>query len=658
MAPFGTDRASTRPPPNPPAAERKTRPGCALLACGALLAGAANAEVQLAANSVSNLTRLSIEELAQVEVSSVSKRPERLSDAAAAVYVITREDIRHAGVSTLPEVLRLAPNLQVARVNAHSYAITARGFNNASANKLLVMIDGRSVYTPLHSGVFWDAQDVMPADIERIEVVSGPGGTLWGANAVNGVINIITRSAADTLGTVATVVAGDAQRGAGLRHGMRLGEGIALRGYARSFRYDHSERAGEVAVADAWKRSQAGFRADGGRPASAWTLQGDVQDGEAQVPGSPDRHVKGANLLARFSHELDARSGVRVQAYVDTYSRKQPGFFSQDLDTLDIDLQHHWVSDGGHELVWGGGYRHHRDDTSGGALLAFEPARSKLTYANLFVQDTIPLGQRAKLTAGVKVERNSTTGIEYQPNLRLAWKPSEQGLLWAAVSRALRTPSRLDRDFQVFVNLGPPYNGRLLGGPDFVSERLTAYEVGYRGQPNPMLSYSVNAFVNDYDRLRSVESNGSGAFVLANKVKGRSYGLEAWGSLEASDTWRLHAGLSLLRQRLSFETDSTDPGLPTAGGNDPRYQLTLRSNWALPRDLNLHLGLRRVGALPNPPVPGYTAVDARLGWVVSPSLEVSLTGLNLLDDGHAEFGAAPGRSEFGQQLLLRLTWSL
>ncbi|CAG1014645.1 Colicin I receptor [Burkholderiaceae bacterium] len=623
-----------------------------------LLVGTAAAEVQLAANSASQLTRLSIEELAQVEVSSVSRRPERLSDAAAAIYVITREDIRLAGVATLAEALRLAPNLQVARTNAHGYAVSARGFNDTSANKLLVMIDGRTVYTPLHSGVFWDAQDVMLADVERIEVVSGPGGTLWGANAVNGVINILTRPAADTQGTVATLVAGNDERGAALRHGLQLGASAAVRAYARSFRFDQSERADGAAAGDAWKRSQAGFRVDGHRNASAWTLQGDVQDGEARVPGAPTRQVKGANLLARLRHEFDARSGLTVQMYWDQYSRKQPGFFSEDLDTVDIDVQHHWLSDGGHELVWGGGYRHQRDDTRGGALLAFEPARSTLTFANVFAQDTITLGERGKLTIGLKAERNSYTGTEYQPNVRLSWKASEQAMVWAAVSRALRTPSRLDRDFQVFIDLPPPYGGRLLGGPDFTSERLTAYEIGYRGQPNERLSYSVNAFVNDYDRLRSVESNGSGDFVLGNKVKGRSHGIEAWGSLQASDTWRLHAGLSLLRKKLSFEAGSTDPGSASAGANDPRYQLMLRSNWSLPRNLTLNLGLRHVDALPSPAVARYTALDASLGWVVSPSFEVSLSGFNLLDDRHAEFGAAPGRSEFGRHVLLRLTWTL
>ncbi|HEY0857676.1 MAG TPA: TonB-dependent receptor [Albitalea sp.] len=631
---------------------------CAWLACGVLLGGSAAAEVQLAASSASQLTRLSIEELAQVEVSSVSRRAERLSDAPAAVYVITREDIRLAGVATLPEALRLAPNLQVARADAHTYAITARGFNSTSANKLLVMIDGRSVYTPLHSGVFWDAQDVMLADIERIEVVSGPGGTLWGANAVNGVIDIITRSAADTQGTVARLIAGNDLRGAALRHGLAWDEDGAVRAYARSHRFDHSERADGSAVADAWKRSQAGFRADWRRSASAWTLQGDVQDGEARVPGSPSRHVKGANLLARLRHEFDARSGLSVQVYWDQYSRRQPGFFSEDLDTIDLDVQHHWVSDGGHELVWGGGYRHQRDDTRGGALFAFEPARSTLTFANLFAQDTVALGERGKLTVGLKAERNSYSGTEYQPNVRLAWKASDRSLVWAAVSRALRTPSRLDRDFQVFVDLPPPYGGRLLGGPDFASERLTAYEIGYRGQPNERLSYSVNAFVNDYDRLRSVESNGSGDFVLGNQVKGRTHGIEAWGSLQASDTWRLHAGLSLLRKKLSFAAGSTDPGSASADANDPRYQLTLRSNWSLPRDLTLNLGLRHAGALPNPAVARYTALDAGLHWSVSPSLDVSLSGFNLLDDRHAEFGAAPGRSEFGRHVLLRLTWTL
>ncbi|HJV63169.1 MAG TPA: TonB-dependent receptor plug domain-containing protein, partial [Albitalea sp.] len=290
-------------------------------------AAAQAAGFDVAGRVPASLSRLSIEELGEIEISSVSRRPERVADAPAAVYVITRDDIRRSGATTLPEILRLAPNLQVARVNANSYAISARGFNNSSANKLLVMIDGRSVYTPLHSGVFWDVQEVMVEDIERIEVVSGPGGTLWGANAVNGVINVVTRSAKDSTGTLLAATAGNRRRGVAARQGAPLGRETSVRAYVRDFRFDHSVTADGSAVPDGWSRRQAGFRADGGPDAVAWTLQGDVYDGRAEASSGTDRRTSGGNLLLRFGRDIDAHSGVQVQAYLDRTRRDEPGLF-------------------------------------------------------------------------------------------------------------------------------------------------------------------------------------------------------------------------------------------------------------------------------------------------------------------------------------------
>lgn len=611
-----------------------------------------------AARSPASLSRLSIEELAEIEVSTVSKRPERLADAAASVFVITADDIRRSGASTLPELLRLAPNLQVARAGANTYAISARGFNNASANKLLVMIDGRSVYTPLHSGVFWDVQDVMVRDIERIEVISGPGGTLWGANAVNGVINVITRTAGATVGSLVNAVVASDERGLGVRHGRQLAPDVALRLYGRVQRFDASERADGTALRDAWDRRQVGFRADGGKAGAGWRIQGDAYQGDAQAGSSADRKVSGANLLGSFTRDLGERSSLRAQVYLDTYQRKQPGLFSQKLDTLDIDVQHQFAFGDRHELLWGGGLREHRDHAEGSALLGFVPVDSRLTLANVFAQDTLSFGDRLKLTLGLKLEHNDYTGLEVQPNARLAWKLDTQSLLWTAVSRAVRTPSRLDRDFFVFVNLPPPYGGQLLGGQSFQSERLTAYELGFRSQPTPSFSYAVTGFIHHYDRLRSIEPTVGGDYVLGNGVRGRSHGLEAWGSYEPSKAWRIDAGLSLLRQRLRFASGSGDPGSPGAGGNDPRHQFLLRSSWTLPRDLSLDLGLRAIGGLPDPQVPGYVSVDARVAWQVRPGLELSLSAFNLLGERHAEFGAAPNRSEFDRTLSLRLVWGL
>lgn len=652
----GVDRKQTR------ARRHSVGPWWLLLVAGAVLqaaspaAGATDSAERVAARSPASLARLSIEELSEIEISSVSKRPERLADAAASVYVITREDIRRSGATTLPEVLRLAPNLQVARGNVNGYAISARGFNNESANKLLVMIDGRTVYTPLHSGVFWDVQDVLIGDIERIEVVSGPGGGLWGANAVNGVINVITLSAKNTVGTLAGVTLGTQERGVTARHGVALGDDAAVRVYAKSFRFDHHRRADGTDINDAWNRQQAGFRADWGK-ASNWTLQGDVYQGDAQALNRPQRNTSGANLLARWVREYEDKSGLQFQAYFDTYKRRQAGFFNEDLDTIDIDAQHHFQVGSAHEIIWGGGVREQRDKTSGGGLFAFSPAESKLTLANLFAQDTWTIQPRTKLTVGLKLEHNSFTGLEYQPNVRIAWKPDEQALLWAAVSRAVRTPSRLDRDLLIFVPLGAPYTGRLLGGPDFRSERLMAYELGYRGQPRPDLSYSVSTFVHVYDRLRSVEPNGAGDFVLGNGVKARTEGIEAWGGYQVHEGWRLNAGLVLQHQSFRFAPNSQDPGTASGNGNDPKHQFTLRSSFTLPRDMSLDLALRSVAALPSPAVPAYTTLDARLAWPISKELELSFSAFNLLGR-HVEFGAAPARAEYERSFALRLLWAL
>ena len=626
--------------------------GVAALTTGAQLAAA---EVGGAPPTAAGLSRLSIEELADIVVSAVSRRPERLADAAAAVYVITGEDIQRSGALTIPEVLRLAPNLQVARINANSYAITARGSNSSSANKLLVMIDGRSVYTPLHSGVFWDQQDLMLANIERIEVISGPGGTLWGANAVNGVINIVMRSAKQTLGTLLRASAGSDERSVALRHGWNLSDDIAVRMYAKASTFDATHNAAGAAVADAWKHNQLGFRGDGARDGSSWMFRGDAYEGSAKAAGSPDRRVSGASLVGRWNRDLSESSGLQVQTYLDRYSRRQPGLFTQDLSTFDLDLQYHRAWGQGQELVLGGGMREQRDRTTGGALLAFVPADSRLSLVNTFVQNTTPLSDKLKLTLGVKLERNNYSGLEVQPNARLAWKIDERRLFWTAVSRAVRTPSRLDRDFQVFVNLAPPYSGRLLGGPDFVSERLTAWELGYRAQPTPRTSFSVSAFYNDYDRLRSVEPNGAGAFVLGNKVGLRAAGIEMWGSVQVNERWRLNAGYNRLHERWRFLTGSGDPGNPSAGGNDPRYQASLRSSHTLPRDVSLDMSLRAVGALPNPAVPSYVALDARIAWLVRPGIELSLAGFNLADSRHVEFGSGPNASHLPRRFLLGLT---
>jgi iron complex outermembrane receptor protein len=608
--------------------------------------------------SPADLSRMSLEDLVNIEISSVLKKPERLSDAAAAVYVITREEIRRSGYASIPEILRLAPNLQVARVDSSSYAITARGFNGTSANKLEVLIDGRSVYTPLNSGVFWDVQDILIEDVERIEVISGPGGTLWGSNAVNGVINIITRSSRETQGTLLGGGAGTAERGAAARYGGKLGRDTTFRLYAKGFDRDSTRTGAGTDLQNSWQQQQVGFRIDSANATDTFTLQGDAYDGSIHQPTLPDKTISGANLLGRWNRVLADDANIQVQAYYDRTQRNYPGAsgFGEVLDTYDIDVQHRFRWGKDHDIVWGGGYRLERDHVDNSALLQFLPAQKTLSRANVFVQDSIALGERLKLTLGVKLEHNNYTGLEVQPSARLAWKLDERRLLWSAVSRAVRTPSRVDREFFVPAIPASGFPG-FIGG-DFTAEKLVAYELGYRAQPSADTSFSVSAFYNVYDDLRSIESSaGAGsALVIANQMKGHTRGVEMWGNYRVSDWWRLSAGYNYLKKDLSLKSGSSDATSLAGSETDPRYQFSLRSTMNLAHNLELDVSLRSIGRLRATNVPRYTALDARLGWQVSKDVEVSLSGFNLLGNRHPEFGALPGRSEFGREIYARVLW--
>lgn len=613
---------------------------------------------------VADLVDLSLEQLADIEVTSVSRRAERLADAPASIYVITGEDIRRAGVTSLPEALRLAPNLQVARNSASGYAISSRGFNSTTANKLLVLIDGRSVYTPLFSGVFWDAQDVMLEDVERIEVISGPGATLWGANAVNGVINVITRTAQATQGSLLAAGGGNLESGGSFRYGGKAGADGHYRVYGKFFDRENTERANGAEVRDGWHNGQVGFRADWGGAGRGFTLQGDAYTGKLDQAQPGKTGTDGMNLLGRWNQRLADGSAIRVQAYYDHTERDVPGTFGEKLDILDMEVQHGFQLAASHRVLWGGGYRYARDRVQNSAVLAFLPADKNLDWANVFAQDEIKLSASVELTAGLKFESNDYTGWEPLPSLRLSWKPSTDQLVWTALSRAVRAPSRLDRE--LFAPGNPPFS--LLGGPDFRSEISNVFELGYRAQPSSAVSYSITAFYHDHDHLRSLEPAPGGTCVsiatpgstcvLGNLIEGTTKGIEAWGNYQATKTWRLSGGAVFLDQDLKRKPGSLDPTGPSALGNDPDYQWQLRSAMTLTDRHEFDIMVRGVGALPSPAVPAYTAVDARLGWRASRDVELSLTLQNLFDRAHAEFGAAPGRSEYGRGAFLKLLWRM
>jgi iron complex outermembrane receptor protein len=645
------DRASDclRGPGNAHAA-RMRRLGAALAACGLLGAGAASAAQQVAAN----LADLSLEQLGNIEVTSVSRRSERLADAASSIFVISADDIRRSGATTLPEALRLAPNLQVARADANQYAISARGYNSVLTNKMLVLIDGRTVYSPLFSGVFWEVQDVMLEDVERIEVISGPGGTLWGSNAVNGVINITTRSARDTQGSLLAAGIGNQQTGAALRHGGTLGAEGHYRIYGKFGDQDATQRANGVPIGDSSDRSQLGFRADWGGGAQTLTLQGDAY--RANIDQLPTvRKLTGYNLLGRWNRRYSEDSELRVQAYYDRVERDQPGSIRETLDTYDVELQHGFKLGAAHKLLWGGGYRYAPDRTQAvSAALAFVPASQAQRRANVFVQDEITVHPRLSLTLGLKLERNEYTGVEALPSARLAWKVKEGHLLWGALSRSVRAPSRIDRELVAPAN--PPYTA-LAGGPNFISEVANVAEIGYRAQISPLFSFSASLYHREFDRLRSTDPSPAGP-VFVNKIAGRTDGLEMWGTLSVSGTWRINGGVVTQNQKRSLTDGSNDVAGLAAQGNDPKYWWSLRSSWDLGPRHELDVMLRYVSGLPNPVVPGYTAVDARLGWKVTSALELSLVAQNLFDRSHPEWGVAATRPEFTRGVFLKALWRM
>ncbi len=601
-----------------------------------------------------DLAELTVEQLSQITVMSAARRAQPLSNAATAVFVITEEDIRRSGATTLPEALRLAPNLQVARADTNQYAISARGFNNVLANKLLVMIDGRTVYSPLFSGVFWEAQQVMLEDVQRIEVISGPGATLWGANAVNGVINVITKRAGETQGGLVAAGVGNREHVTSMRWGGRLGDRGHYRVYGTSARRDGSRLSNGQPIDDGSDNGQIGFRADLGGSRHQFTISGDAYRNDIEQTFGGSRDLAGANLLARWQRSLEDGSALRVQVYYDRVERHQPGAIEEKLDTWDIDTQYGFRLAARHQMLLGMGYRYMRDELRNlGPALAFMPASTHLRRGQVFVQDEIALTPSVDLTLGLKYEHNNYTDWEALPNARLSWRFAPDRMLWSALSRAVRAPSRVDRE--LFTPAQPPY--AIAGGEGFVSEVANVFEVGYRAQTSPRLSYSFTVFRHEFDRLRTLDPAPGGARI-GNNMQGRLHGFETWGSLRVNHHWRLTGGLTRQWRKLSLLAGSGSLGGTAAAGNDPAYAWQLGSALNLTPQHEFDLRLRRVGALPSGPVPAYTTLDARLGWHVSRRLELSITVRNLLGPGHAEWGAPESRIEMARAAFVKLMWRL
>jgi iron complex outermembrane receptor protein len=594
------------------------------------------------AQSLDELQGLSIEDLAEVNVSSVSKTDQPLSEAPAAIYVLDRDAIVRSGAVTLAEILRLAPNLQVYQTAPGQYVVTARGMNgNTSAqsysNKLLVLVDGRPVYTPLFSGVYWDLPDLLPDDIDRIEIISGPGATLWGANAVNGVINVITRASAETQGLHVDVRAGPERQVAGARFGGTAGEDLTYRFGLRWLRQDEALNSAGLPADDGRERLGGSFRLDWTpNDADQVTLQGELFDGRLDRPGTATEDTSGKNLLLRLNRRTSETGGLQAQFFYDRIARDSGPGGNFRVDTYDGEFQHSFQPAAGHELVWGGGARLVDYRINGSPALFFVPPERTLFIANGFVQDSWSISPDVTATAGLKLEHLPYQGTSLLPELRLAWKFSERALLWASMSRAVRSPTPFDVEVQERI----PGVVALSGNPGFLTEKLTAFELGGRFQPALAVSFSATLFLHRYDDLRTIEIVAGPeplSLQWQNGLEGNAYGIDAWADWRPTSWWTLAAGVTWLEQDFRFKPGASGIIGTTQLGTDPSYYGTLRSSMNLGSAVTLDLNFRAVGALPASTVPAYQELGGRLAWRVSPEVTLSLMGSNLLHDRHQEY---------------------
>jgi iron complex outermembrane receptor protein len=630
---------------------------------------------------------VSLEDLGQIEVTTASKEPVKASRTPAAIYVITQEDIRRSGATSVPEALRLAPGVEVARVDSNTWSLGIRGFESALSRSVLVLIDGRSVYTPLFAGVYWQVQDTVLEDIERIEVIRGPGGTIWGANAVNGIINIITKNARDTRGTMVSTGGGNLDQGfVNVRYGAGNGKNLNYRIYGKAFTRgpefhpDHRQF-------DDWRMGQTGFRADWDlHDHDTLTLQGDLYNGDVgQKVGitsyappfmtnvEQNAELAGGNLLGRWKRDLGSGSDLQVQTYYDRTNRKQSNF-AESRDTFDIDFMHHLPLPGRQDFLWGLGARL----SSGNArqvvpTVVFTPNHYTDKLYSAFIQDEISLvGNQLSLTIGSKFLHNGYSGFEVEPTARLLWTPSPRQTVWGAITRAVRTPSRIEEDLQLTALLSPNplLFFRVTGDRKFSSEHLIGYEAGYRTLLRSKFYLDIAAFYNNYSNLLSIEPGTPFSetspppphvvfpFFFRNGLLGNTSGFEVAPDWTPTHSWRLRGSYSYLHFDLKKEAGSLDAStVSSTQGSSPHHQVTIQSSLNLPKKLEFDQTLRYVSALPAQGVRGYWSADVRFSWQATRSLDFSIVGQNLFQPHHAEFGGDPG-SLVGieRSAYLKITW--
>ncbi len=619
-----------------------------------------------------DLTQISLEDLMDIKVTSVTKTEQKMSQVAAAVYVITQEDILHSGATNIPDLLRMVPGMNVAQINANTWAVSARGFNAQFTNKLLVLIDGRAVYTPLLGGVNWDVQDVPLEDIDRIEVIRGPGATVWGANAVNGVVNIVTKEAAGTKGGLVVGGGGTEAQARGLaQYGGTLHGNTDYRVYAKYLNQGSFPEFGGPDGDGGWHLLHGGFRSDSRLSSKdSLTLEGGLYTGEEAatiihvfsidppVVGNlaVTTGLAGGNLLARWNHDFSSRSGTSLQFYYDNYERNGPES-QENLQIVDFDFNHHFHWGQRQEVVWGAGYRHFWDDDDGTIDQSFIPPDASLDLVTFFAQDTVDLKQdRLSLTFGSKIEDSYFTSYGLEPNIRLAWTPANWATLWSSVSRAERSPARRDTQLVAALAVFPDPNGSstpveviLSGNPNFISEHILAYEAGFRSQPNARFSVDISTYFNKYDHLESLERGAEflqaspppARFVIpltfGNLLYGATEGGEVSANLKLTSRWTLTPSYAFLEMHLHTKPSSQDStSVAEYQGSSPQHQAQLRSHLELPHNLSWDANAYFVGVLPVQGVASYTKLDTQLRWKFGERAEFAVVGQNLLKDRQLE----------------------
>lgn len=650
--------------------------GFILFCCFANFVIASNPSISAKKTAADQFLDLSIEELMKIEVTSASRRSQKLSEVPSAIFVITQDDIRRSGATSIPEALRMAPGVEVARIGTDKWAISIRGFNGRFADKLQVLMDGRSVYNPLFAGVQWEQQDTLMEDIERIEVIRGPNAAVWGANAVNGVINIITKKAADTQGMLLSAGGGSFEHGFfGARYGGRINDDTHYRFYAKGFTRDNMNALSGGSANDAWHQGRGGFRLDHTRGIDQFTVQSDVfynafgdrlNKADLSTPiiqaETARGHNEGGNIRLRWDRTISDQSAIMLQTYYDRVDYRLLTSSAFKAESFDIDFQHRFPLFDKHDLTWGANYRLYHNKVLNTELISFNPRLQTNHLASIFIRDEITLiPEHLRLTLGSRFDHNDFTGMEIQPNARLMLTPDERNSLWLAVSRAVRTPSRAENDIHFNARtltdvpglstlLPFPILTQLMGTPNFNSEKLIAYELGLRHQFSPQASLDVATFYNDYSQLRDLSAAALSfhagfpphlilPVLLTNRASGYTYGVETSADWRVNEKWRLQGNYSFIDMHIHSDSilRQFDPTTGSANTVSPQHQISARSHYDFSDRLQLNLWLRYVSRINFYRIPGYVTMDARLAYKPKRNIELFIVGQNLFSQNHREF---------------------